>query len=747
MRHYLTQPSFRHVVRANLMEHTTSSIAKRLIHAFVCCLGLMALGGCMELNLFRFQNAEKDRDIEEENKDRRKETEFVGNYAAISGNNVIAIHGVGLVTGLNNTGEDPPPSIYRTQLEDDMKKRGVTNYREQLQSTSTALVLLTAYLPADIQKGSSFDVEVRLPPNTEATSLEGGWLLPADMTEQANVQGQGTLKGKIFGKAAGPILVSIAKGENQEGVLKRGRILGGGIGYKERTLGLYLRSDFRSVRNTSRIADRIGNRFHYYDHGQKKSLAEAKDDQYVQLKVHPRYKDNYPRYMQVIRHVAFRENDIQRRDRMERLQEDLVDPDRAAKAAIQYEAIGTESILFLKKALNNPSAEVRFYAAEALAYLGDDTGAEELAKLAKDEPAFRVYCVAALSALDEAVCFQLLRDLMDEPSAETKYGAFRALWTLDKNDPFIRGKKLNDHFLMHVVDTKGDPMVHLTRHRRPEVVLFGANQKFRTPLALTAGSHINVNSQAGAESITLTRFAIGQPDQRKVVSTKLVDVIEAAAEMGATYPDIAQMLAQASAQYNLEGRLELDALPQAGRLYYRTVSDGDKESKKSTKVGRPSSNPNLFPVLNPLGEAPEESDEVELPVEGPESEGTSDAGAASLTDISKESKAPSQTDTSNAAKGDKSEVEDSPPAQAKSKSWFSRFGRTKARDTDEELPPAKTSEDDEPAVEQPSQDNVSTDKSDANKTRSRDKSDNDDSEPAEEKLPPVEGSSSKFEIE
>ena len=711
----------------------------RLFNTLLCCLGLIALSGCMELNLFRFQNADKNRDAEEESQDRRKETEFVGNYAAISGNNVIAIHGVGLVTGLNNTGEDPPPSIYRTQLEDDMKKRGVTNYREQLQATSTALVLLTAYLPADIQKGSSFDVEVRLPPNTEATSLEGGWLLPADMTEQANVQGQGTLKGKIFGRAAGPILVSIAKGENQEGVLKRGRILGGGVGFKERTLGLYLRSDFRSVRNTSRISERIGSRFHYYDHGQKKSLAEAKDDQYVQLKVHPRYKDNYPRYMQVIRHVAFRENDVQRRDRMERLQEDLVDPDRAAKAAIQYEAIGTESILFLKKALNHPSTEVRFYAAEALAYLGDDTGAEELAKLAKDEPAFRVYCVAALSALDEAVCFQLLRDLMDEPSAETKYGAFRALWTLDKNDPFIRGKKLNDHFLLHVVDTKGDPMIHLTRHRRPEVVLFGTQQKFRTPLALTAGTHINVNSQAGAEFITLTRFTIGEPDQRKIVSTKVVDVIEAAAEMGATYPDIAQMLAQASAQYNIEGRLELDALPQAGRLYYRTVTTGDKETKKSTKVGRPSSNPNLFPVLNPLGEAPEDSDEVELPVDGPAADDASDAGAASLTDIRPGAKAPSQADASEGKKAegvdfDFSQVKSKP---MKSKSWLGWFGGSQADEADEELPPVKSSADAEPQAE----------KSSLEKPRSLGKGDLDDSEPAEEQLPPVEGTTSKFEIE
>ena len=701
----------------------------RLFTTLLCSLGLIAFSGCMELSLSRFQNADKDRDADDETRDRRKETEFIGNYAAISGNNVVVIHGVGLVTGLNNTGEDPPPSIYRTQLEDDMKKRGVQNYREQLSSMSTALVLLTAYLPADIQKGGTFDIEVRLPPGSEGTSLSGGWLLPADLTEQANVQGQGTLKGKIFGRASGPILVSIAKGENQEGVLKRGRILGGGVAFKERTLGLYLRSDFRSGRNTSRIADRIGSRFHYYDHGQKKSLAEAKDDQYVQLKVHPRYKDNYPRYMQVIRHVAFRENDIQRRDRMERLQEDLLDPDRAAKAAIQYEAIGTESVLFLKKALNNPSAEVRFYSAEALAYLGEDAGAEELAKLARDEPAFRVYCVAALSALNEAACFPLLRDLMDEPSAETKYGAFRALWTLDKNDPSIRGIKLNDHFLLHVLETKGDPMIHLTRHRRPEVVLFGASQKFHTPLALTAGSHINVNAQAGHEQITITRFAVGEPDQRKVVSTRVADVIQVCAEMGATYPDIAQLLAEASAQMNVEGRLELDALPQAGRLYYRTLSADDKETKKSTKVGRASSNPNLFPVLNPLGEAPEDTDEVEVPVEGPKGEDGTDSGAASLTDIRQDPKP-----------ADKDEATESlPPPQAKSKSRFNLFGRSKSKntDTDSEAPPEKTAdaEPDEsapPAQERPAQ---------------QAKRPSSESEPELEILPPAQGSDSKFEIE
>lgn len=377
-------------------------------------------------------------------------------------------------------------------------------------------------------------------------------------------------------------------------------------------------------------------------------------------------------------------------------------------------------MLFLKKCLNNPSPEVRFYSAEALAYLGDDSGAEELAKLARDEAAFRVYCVAALSALDEAACFPLLRDLMDEPSAETKYGAFRALWTLDKNDPYIRGVKLNDQFLLHVVNSKGDPMIHLTRHRRPEVVLFGADQKFRTPLALTAGNHININAASGADHITLTRFEVGQPDQRKVVSTRVADVIVAASEMGATYPDIAQLLAQGSAQYNIEGRLELDALPLAGRLYYRTVTAEDRETKKSIKVGRPSLNPNLFPTLNPVGEAPAENDEVELPAGSPTPK-SDESGEASLTDIRKDTRSDSTES-------------DTPPAQAKSKtkSPFGWFGGSKSK-ADEEPVPSKTAEVETSEIKPPT---VPTTKGKSL-----------DSDPTVEELPPTQGTPNKFEIE
>ena len=40
-------------------------------------------------------------------------------------------------------------------------------------------------------------------------------------------------------------------------------------------------------------------------------------------------------------------------------------------------------------------------------------------------------------------------------------------------------------------------MIHVTRNRRAEVVLFGLNQRFLTPLALNAGNQIMVTSNAG----------------------------------------------------------------------------------------------------------------------------------------------------------------------------------------------------------------------------------------------------------
>lgn len=541
-------------------------------------------------------------------------TPLLGDYLAPMGLNPIVIEGVGLVTGLNGTGGDPAPSIYRSTLMNEMKRLGVRNPNAWLRSPNTALVLVRAYLPPALKPGDTLDAEVVIPDSAEATSLVGGWLLETVLREHAVGGGQ-LLEGHIFAKARGSILVPGALGEHtmrnsRDITLRRGRILGGVTVTRKRELAIYLRNEYRSVRNAARIAEVIGRRFHHYDeHGSKLPMAKALTDQKLVLEIHPRYKDNYLRYMQVIRHLAFRETPLNQRLRVQRLHEELFIPEHCERAALQLEGIGKDAIPILKTALKAPLVECRFHAAMALAYLEQSEAIPILQAVIREEPAFRVFALAALSTLDDAQAHMALRELMNESSAETRYGAFRALWTLDRQDPFIRGLPMGRSHVddpagtedrglwyLHVLDTSGDPMIHCTLRARPEIVLFGTLHKLETPLALTVGQRIVVSAQAGEEKISVVRFELNKPDVRREIPLDLARLIITVDELGATYPEIVSMLVQAARQRNLPGRLETDALPRAGRLYERPATELNPARK--TRVGQEQHPPNLFPSFD-----------------------------------------------------------------------------------------------------------------------------------------------------
>ncbi len=582
---------------------------------FLCWMLPLALTGCQKLSL-RSQNPDED-DI------KPPETQFIKDQVTVSGLHAITIEAVGLVTNLDNTGGDPPPSMYRSLLVNEMKTRGVTNPNTILQDPRHALVLIRAAVPPVIDVGDKFDVEVVLPENSEATSLKGGWLMEAHLAEQAIVPGGRPHPGHALAKAQGPVMLSTGEGSSEStgAALKRGRILGGakfigGLLKKGRTLGLYVRSDLRSERTTKKIADQIGKRFHYHDHGIKKALATAKTDQYIELKVHPRYKENYIRYVQVIRNMALDEQPVERRERMERLRKSLMVPKTAMQSATELEAIGPDAILILKEGTRSSDPEVRYYSADALAYLGEGIGTQILADAARNEPAFRIFALAALTILGTPEARECLIRLMVDPtiereegvekevvSAETRYGAFRALWTMDKGDEFLAGENINDEFNLHVIPSKGEGMVHLTRRRVPEIVVFGDDQRFETPINLTAGRHIMITAPAGSETVTVSRLhANDADDQIEITSTRVAEVIQAVGRLKAAYPDVAQMLVLAAKQYNLPGRLEIDALPQSGRRYYRVASaaGGDQNAaKEEVTVGTPESAPNMFPAVRP----------------------------------------------------------------------------------------------------------------------------------------------------
>ncbi len=514
------------------------------------------------------------------------ETSFVGepetNSALIShvahpyGLGYVKLEAVSMVTGLAGTGEDPAPSPRRASLMDEMSRRDVENPRQVLASPNTALVLVRSFLRPGIQAGDQFDVEVRTSSRSDTTSLRGGHLLETRLSEMA-VLGNQVRTGHIMAMALGPVLVDPAADSDDETALAtRGRVLSGGVVTKSRNLGLILDHDRQSVRLSQKIGNAINRRFHTYIDGQKRGIATPKTDEFVELELHPRYKDNVSRFMRVVRNLAFDETAMQRQERLQLLSVQLLEPITSATAALRLEAMGDkQAIEALTVGLNVEDLEVRFYAAEALAYLDETAAVETLTQVVRSEPAFRVGALAALSAMDDGAAYDGLRTLLGVKSAETRYGAFRAMTSMAPNDSFTRGEDMQGMFTYHVLDVPGPPMIHATSSHRPEVVLFGTQHKLLLPLVLDAGPKILVNGLGNGEGtdsgqIKVSQF--GRATQQRTVSTNVEDVIRAIVELGGTYPDVVQMLQQAKKSGALSSRFRVNALPEGGREFLKGES-------------------------------------------------------------------------------------------------------------------------------------------------------------------------------
>ncbi len=561
-----------------------------MIKKTLVLIALLCITGCQN-TLLRSQSPDKEPAKADAFKS-KVETRLLGDYMSVQGSAPVVLQGVGLVTGLDGTGGDPPPSVSRTELREEMKRRGVKNPETILRDPGTALVVVRAYLPTLAHKGQELDIEVRLPANSKAESLRGGWLMSTRLTEQQLTTG-GVKEGKTYAVAKGPILVSGTDDDDASRAarFKRGKILAGGRCLTDRDLTVVLRSDFGNVRNAKRISDRISQRFFYYnEYGNREALADAQTDRQIELKLHPRYRDNDWRYKQVVRNIAFRESAVAARLRQQQLQQDIMQSEKAALAALQLEAIGEDSIPFLKRALNGHQLETRFHAAVALAYLDDPSGVTALAEGARDEPAFRAHAFAALSTLRDSEAQLALQGLLHETNAETRYGAFRALTILDKTNPELNTEVFPHRFYFHELDTKSAPMIHMTNRQKSEIVLFGRGQKFKTPLSLRAGQHIMLNAKDESGKIVVSRYQIGKPDIRETMPNSIAAVIRRAVELGATYPDIVEMLRQAERQSNLTSRLEIDALPKPPRSFKRvgspkeSMSDGETEGSSIASV-------------------------------------------------------------------------------------------------------------------------------------------------------------------
>lgn len=556
--------------------------------------------------------------------------EIINDVANITANADILVEGVGLVIGLDNTGSDPEPSPYRTKLLDEMRKAGIEKPNELLASKWVALVLVRATIPAGVDPTDRFDVELVPTPASTTTSLAGGYLLVTELSQSMVKKGE-VREGQVMAVAHGPVMTGTAAKPDDP---RSGRVLEGCRVKRALNYTVHLREDRKSYFAAKLVENTINRRFHGRQGVEQVGMAEAKNDNVIVLRVPSVYHQNQSRFFQVVKLMHLSTEPAQLEPRMARWAQEIKDPATAGPAALRLEGMGPNAIPVLKTALDSPDPNVRFFAAEALAYLHDGSGARVLAEAAATNPDFRMHALAALAAMDMPAGILRLRELMNAPNLEVRYGAFSALRKADPTHHALgrvrlaappidedaeldgdeamalrlgpgiatrrRGGPLpEDPFKLFVVDADGPPSIHVSKARVCEIVVFGRGAELLPPVVLGGAGAVQINASEFDKKVEISRIAPSQRDRAdmKVVSSPaLAAVVRELVQLNATYPEIVALLEQAHVQRNLPGPLVVDALPAATPKYREAqleglkVAEETKGARKDGAVGRASTN-------------------------------------------------------------------------------------------------------------------------------------------------------------
>lgn len=500
---------------------------------------------------------------------------LIGQLAIPTGMNYTMVSGVGLVTGLDDTGGNPRPSAFKDRLLDEMAIYDVDAPNGILALKSTSLVVVHGYLSPGARRGERFDLFVSSPNRSDTTSLAKGRLMSSRLKTVA-VLDDAIREGHVDAQGGGYVLVDSVFANNDDDKLKqRGRILGGGVVKTDRALGLRVRDAKTSVVASTVISNAINQRFSHFVGSQRKGVAVPKTPAHIELSVPHKYRNNVQRYMRVVRAIPVRLSISDRTILLNELREELLEPTSTAQAALKLEALGKEATAVLLQGAQSDDVEVRFYSAEALAYLDDQTVAPILAQVASQERAFRAHGLTALSAMEHVSSYEALTQLLNNPSAETRYGAFRSMKARNPRDPMVRGDVLDDRLILHELPAGGDPMIHFANTRSPEIVIFGGPQRLHTPNFLFVGPKMMIK-RMDEERVRVIRYSAGEDDEEIVSSNRIGDVIRAIVELGGGYEEAYQACRSAKLTGKLDARLEVDSQARSNRQFDRDAAENGR---------------------------------------------------------------------------------------------------------------------------------------------------------------------------
>ncbi len=445
----------------------------------------------------------------------------IGSLAEVSSFEPIPVEGYGLVGGLSGTGSSECPAPIREYLKQYILQQLAEdrlNVDKLINGLDTAVVMIQGIMPTVVPKNQYFDIKVYALPDTQTTSLEGGWLYG---TELKAIGGFGIAM-KALAAAKGPVFIdTLSPDETNK---KIGYILAGGRVLDEHEINIALhRPDYK---NASLICSKLTGRF-------GSGTARAVSPSQIELKVPPAYKKQKQRFVSIVRAIYLTETPEATRERINTFIKKLAVSEDKYASETALEALGKESIGKLTALLNSSQEQVRLGAARCMFNLGSDGGLNTLREIASNkDSAYRIEALEAITASarrNDAIAIS--RKLLRDSDPNIRLAAYENLRKLA--DISVMQKLIARNFYLERIAQTEHKGIFVSRSGQPRIVLFGAPIYCHDNIFIqSADGSITINAPAGQKYVSIIRKHPKRPNvmiQLKS-SFELSDIIQTLCE-------------------------------------------------------------------------------------------------------------------------------------------------------------------------------------------------------------------------
>jgi len=492
---------------------------------------------------------------------------LIGEVARASGINVRRYEALGLVTNLPGTGGIVRPSTQREVMLEEVRRNGVVEAEEILDSPATATAKLCVFANACDVKGDIVDVLIESSSECTATDLREGFLMESHLFEYFSLTNKQLRRSNEKAVASGELLVypqSYSK-EKEFNPLK-GVILGGAKLRDSSRLAVIVNADYRHVSVVKAMETAINKRFFYQDGGKQKTVATGKNDYEIRLSPLPKYRLDPAHYLGTVMALGFAENEVQVRERLDGCRRLLGNPQTARQAAWELEAIGSAAAIdVLTVGLANPDDEIRFQAAYSLAYFDREESVAILQDIARFQPKYRAHCLIGLSINEHPSARAALEQLLQDSDPELRFGAYHYLYLKDPRNPMVCGERIGEGFRMVKVPSSHS-LVAVSMERRPEVVVFGASPEIHLTKTLEPTPSLRISPMSSGLVRVAKRTISGEVLQ-SIHTADLVSILKAMPAIEGNYGDVVHLLDALEQSKSCSVPIAMHPLPRTSRLY------------------------------------------------------------------------------------------------------------------------------------------------------------------------------------